>query len=144
MDDQTPRATTDDGADDREAPRRILVADDEHLVGRHTTSALKTLGFEVVGPAKNGAEAVKLAEREQPDMAILDIRMPEMDGLAAARELWQRFGTPVIILSAFSNERYLDQARKTGVFGYLIKPAMMDDLRVAIGVAWSRYRDSRD
>lgn len=125
-------------------PRRILVADDEHLVGRHTTSALKTLGFEVIGPAKNGAEAIALAEREKPEMAILDIRMPEMDGLAAARELWERYRMPVIILSAFSNDRYLDQARKTGVFGYLIKPAMMDDLRVSIGVAWSRFQDTRD
>lgn len=102
-------------------------------------SALKTLGFAVVGPAKNGREAIVLAAKEQPDLAILDIRMPEMDGLAAAREIWDRHQTPVIILSAFSNERYLEQACETGVFGYLIKPAMMDDLRVAIGVAWSRY-----
>ena len=124
-----------------ELPDRILVADDEHLVGRHTMSALKMLGFEVIGPAKNGAEAVSLVEREQPDLAILDIRMPDKSGLEAAREIWDRFQVPVVILSAFSNDRYLEQACKTGVFGYLIKPAMMDDLRVAIGVAWSRYLD---
>ena len=132
------------GGDAATMPKRVLVADDEHLVGRHTASALKTLGFEVIGPARNGQEALDLAETEKPDLAILDIRMPEMDGLAAARELWDKFQTPVIVLSAFSNDRYLDQARKTGVFGYLIKPAMMDDLRVAIGVAWSRFLDARN
>ncbi len=122
-------------------PRRVLVADDDRSVAQSLVKAIQQMGYELVGPATTGRAAVELAREQQPDIAILDIRMPDMDGLEAGRILWGEMGVPLIYLSAFSNPEYLQRAMDVGAFGYLIKPATLDDLRVHLGVAWARYRD---
>ncbi len=121
-------------------PKKVLVADDEHLVAVNLIENLKELGFEVVGPAANGEQAIAYAKEHRPDFALVDIRMPVMDGLAAASVLFCQMGIPVVILSAFSDPDYLEAGTKIGVFGYMIKPVTPDELRVNIAVAWSRFR----
>lgn len=118
--------------------RRILVADDEHLVAMGVASFLEQLGYEVCGPASDGTSALELARSDQPDIALLDIRMPGLDGLACAAMLWRELGIPSIILSAYSSTRYVEEAQKAGVFGYLLKPVTGEALRAAIGIAWVR------
>lgn len=121
------------------APGVVLVAEDEHLLARSLQNDLSELGFEVVGPARNGKEAVDLARQRRPDLALLDIRMPEMDGLAAAEVLFGEMGVPVVILSAYSDTCYVEAGARIGVFGYLLKPVGLDELRVTLAVAWSRF-----
>jgi AmiR/NasT family two-component response regulator len=123
-----------------ERPTRILVADDEHLVATDLALTLGELGYTVVGPAADGEAAVHLARLSVPDLALLDIQMPKRDGLSAAAELMKELGVPVVILSAYSDAENVDGAQKAGVFGYLVKPVQEDQLRVAIEVAWSRFR----
>lgn len=124
--------------------KRILIADDEHLIVSNLSDYLGGLGFEVVGPCADGEAAVQLALEEHPDMCLLDIRMPRLDGLAAARRIWNELGTPVVIISAFSDPDDVDQCADIGVFGYLLKPIDRDGLRVAVSVAWKRWQDVRE
>jgi response regulator NasT len=128
-----------DSSENPKLPGRVLVAEDEHLVAVHLMKSLKQLGIEIVGPAANGELAIDVARKEKPDLAILDIRMPQVDGIKAAEVLWNELQIPVVILSAFSDDRYIKAATDAGVFGYLLKPAMIEDLRAALAVAWSRY-----
>jgi len=123
-------------------PQRILVADDEHLVATGIAATLNALGHEVIGPAADGAQAIELCAQHRPDLALLDIRMPEVDGLAAAHEIYQRFAVPVVIFSAYSDPQYVESSQDVGVFGYILKPVSQDQLRVVISVAWGRYRDA--
>lgn len=130
-------------------PRRILLADDDHLVATGLASSVRSLGFEVVGPAPNGAMAVSLARTEAGgvgvDLAVLDIRMPVMSGVEAARSLWEEWSIPTVIASAYSDDEYVAQARESGgVFAYLLKPITTESLRVAISVAWSRSLAERE
>jgi response regulator NasT len=122
-------------------PARLLVADDEHLVATGLCSNLTELGYAVVGPAADGEEAIDLCRQNRPDLALLDIRMPKMDGLAAAEIIFKQMGIPVVILSAFSDPDYVDHANEVGVFGYMLKPVSLDQLRVNVAVAWGRYLD---
>jgi len=119
--------------------RKIIVGEDEHLLARNLCNELIALGYEVIGPAPNGRRVIELAAVERPDLALLDIRMPEMDGLAAGKLLYDEMKVPIVILSAYSDSHYVDTAASTGVFGYLLKPVNLDDLRVTLPVAWSRY-----
>lgn len=125
-------------------PKRILVADDEHLMATGLTSSLRGLGFEVVGPVASGSAAVEIADEEPIDMALLDIRMPGMDGIEAAEVLWNKHSLPTVIITAYSDDQYLRKAQQTGVFGYLLKPASAENLRVAISVAWARALEQQD
>jgi len=127
-----------------EHPSKILIADDEHLVASGLASNLKELGYLVIGPAADGDEAIKLSESMQPDIALLDIRMPKKDGLDAAEVLFQKMAIPVIIFSAYSDQEYVDAGTRVGVFGYMLKPVTQNQLRVNISVAWSRYLDSAE
>jgi AmiR/NasT family two-component response regulator len=120
-------------------PNRILVADDEHLIATDVAMTLAELGYTVVGPATDGVAAIEMAQFAAPDMALLDIQMPRCDGLSAARRIFEDFEVPVIVLSAYSDEEYIDSARAAGVFGYLVKPATASQLRAAIDIAWGRY-----
>ena len=120
-------------------PRRLLVAEDESLVARALTADLARLGFTVVGPAPNGQRAIELARLESPDMALMDIRMPVMDGLAASRVLFDELRIPVVILSAFSDDEYLQKSMHAGAFGYLLKPVNIEELRLTLAVAWGRF-----
>jgi response regulator NasT len=123
-------------------PARLLVADDEHLVASGVAVNLRELGYDVVGPAVDGDEAVALCRRHSPDMALLDIRMPKKDGLAAADIIFRSMGIPVMIFSAFSDPEYVTSGNRVGVFGYLLKPVTPDQMRVGISVAWGRFLDS--
>ncbi|MEI7657481.1 MAG: response regulator [Phycisphaerae bacterium] len=122
-------------------PSRILVADDEFLVAAQVTHDLATLGFVTVGPAVDGENALTIARATMPDLALLDVQMPKRDGIAVAREMFADLGIPVIIISAYSDPQTVDSARDSGVFGYLVKPASIDQLRAAIQVAWKRFCD---
>ena len=124
-------------------PERILVAEDELLLARSLKSDLEEMGYKVVGPASNGQTAIDLARAEKPDMALMDIRMPEVDGLAAADVLLHELDIPVVILSAYSDPPYLSAGAEMNVYGYLLKPVSMDELRVSLTVAWSRYLEQR-
>jgi response regulator NasT len=124
-------------------PKSILVAEDEHLLARSLSTDLVELGYTVVGPAPNGQVAVELARLHRPDMALLDIRMPVMDGLAAGQVLYAQMGIPVVILSAYSDPPYLQAGARLGVFGYLLKPVSLDELRVTLTVSWSRFLEQR-
>ncbi|MEX2671279.1 MAG: response regulator [Phycisphaeraceae bacterium] len=119
--------------------KRILIAEDEHLVAAALADSLTTLGYEVVGPVADGEQVVALAREQQPQLALLDIRMPRMDGLDAAAEL-NEMQIPVVIVSAYSDPEYLSRGANLGVFGYVLKPVTVEDLRVNIAVAWSRYQ----
>lgn len=120
-------------------PRRLLVAEDESLLARALAADLTRLGYTVIGPAPNGDKAVELARREAPDMALMDIRMPIMDGLAASHILFEELHVPVVFLSAYSDEDYLHQGMEVGAFGYLLKPVNLEELRLTLAIAWSRY-----
>jgi AmiR/NasT family two-component response regulator len=122
-------------------PSKILIADDEHLVASGLAVNLRELGYNVVGPASDGEEAVDLCRKHQPDMALLDIRMPRKDGLAAAEVIFQQLGIPVMIFSAYSDPQYVTAGNRVGVFGYLLKPVTQDQMRVGISVAWGRFMD---
>jgi len=117
----------------------ILVAEDEHLVAETLRAELEKLGYQVMGPVPNGQAAIEHARESRPNMALLDIRMPGVDGIEAARHLYEEFDVPVVILSAYSEQRDLEQLQAAGVFGYLLKPVSSDCLRVTLNVAWSRY-----
>jgi response regulator NasT len=120
-------------------PKRILVADDEHLVAAELTASLADLGYTTIGPAVDGHAAIELARTSTPDLALLDIRMPKVNGLEAAKALFKDLGIPVIILSAYSDPEYVENAMEAGVFAYLIKPAQRDQIRAAINIAWGRF-----
>jgi AmiR/NasT family two-component response regulator len=120
------------------APKRVLVADDEHLMATGLAGSLRTLDFEVVGPVASGEEALDIVADEPADLALVDIRMPGSDGLETAHRLWEERGIPSVIISAYADESYLARAQHPGVFGYLLKPVSSDNLRVGIHVAWSR------
>ena len=124
--------------------RRVLVADDEHLVATGICNSLTELGYTVVGPARDGHEAIELCRSDPPDLALLDIRMPNCDGLEAAAILFQQLHIPVVILTAYSDPDYVSTATESGVFGFLLKPASQDQLRVCLDIAWGRFREYLD
>ena len=123
---------------------RVLIADDEALHNLALTSQLETLGHQVVATASNGREAVDLARQTKPDLAFLDIRMPTMTGPEAAHEIASDRAIPMIILSAYSDARTVDEAIRAPVFHYLVKPVDPDDLAPAIAVAKARFEEWLD
>lgn len=123
---------------------RFLIADDEALHNLALTSQLEALGHEVIATASNGREAVELAREKAPDMAVLDIRMPIMTGPEAAHEIHRERPIPIIILSAYSDRRTVEEATRSPVFHYLVKPVDPDDLAPAIAVARARFGEWTD
>jgi response regulator NasT len=120
---------------------RVLIADDEALHNLALTSQLDTLGHQVVATAANGKEAVDLARECRPDIVFLDIRMPVMTGPEAAQRIAADRPVPIIILSAYSDNRTVDEATRSPIFHYLVKPVDPDDLAPAIAVARARFDD---
>jgi response regulator NasT len=120
---------------------RVLIADDEALHNLALSSQLDTLGHQVVATAGNGKEAVELAREFRPDIAFLDIRMPVMTGPEAAHQIAADRPIPIIILSAYSDTRTVDEATRSPIFHYLVKPVDPDDLAPAIAVARARFDD---
>ena len=123
---------------------RVLIADDEALHNLALTSQLESLGHQVVATATNGREAVELARESKPDLAFLDIRMPIMTGPEAAHEIHAERPVPIIILSAYSDARTVEEATRAPIFHYLVKPVDPDDLAPAIAVARARFDEWLD
>jgi response regulator NasT len=117
---------------------KILVAEDEALIRLDLVEMLQEAGYEVVAQASNGQEAINLNQKHNPDLAILDINMPVMDGLTAAELIVQ--STPVLMLTAFSQRELVDRANAAGVMAYILKPFTINDLIPAIEIAASRYQ----
>jgi AmiR/NasT family two-component response regulator len=117
---------------------RILVAEDEALIRLDLVEMLSEAGYEIVAQASNGAEAIELVEMHKPDLAIMDINMPIMDGLTAAEKIVN--STPVLMLTAFSQRDLVMKASEIGVMGYVVKPFTINDLIPAMEVATSRFR----
>jgi AmiR/NasT family two-component response regulator len=122
---------------------RIVIAEDEALIRLDLKETLESEGYEVVGAVGRGDEAVELVKELHPDLAILDIKMPGMDGIAAAREITGSRRAAVLILTAFSQRDLVEQARDAGAFSYLVKPFQTSDLVPAIEVALGRFADMR-
>ena len=120
---------------------RIIIADDEAVIRMGLRAMLEERGYAVVGEAAEGRRAVDLVEKLRPDLVFLDIKMPGLDGLAAAEQLIAAHRVPVIILTAYGDRALIDRAREAGVMGYLMKPLREADLEPAIQVALARYRD---
>jgi response regulator NasT len=120
---------------------RVLIAEDEALIRLDLAEMLAEEGYEVVGEAGDGETAVRLTEETHPDLVILDIKMPIMDGLAAAERIAQARLAPVVILTAFSQRELVERARQAGAMAYLVKPFQKSDLVPAIEVALSRFAE---
>jgi response regulator NasT len=123
------------------APRRVVIAEDEVLIRMDLAEMLGEEGYEVVGQAGDGARAVELAEELRPDLVILDVRMPVLDGIAAAEQIATRRIAPVVILTAFSQRDLVERARDAGAMAYLVKPFTKSDLVPAIEMAVSRFAE---
>lgn len=123
--------------------RTVVIAEDEAIVRLDLREILEEEGYEVLGEAGRGDEAVALVRKYQPDLVILDIKMPGMDGLAAAREISGNQETAVLILTAFSQRDLVDQARDAGALAYLVKPFQKEELLPAIEVAFGRFLELR-
>ncbi|MCX7687390.1 MAG: response regulator [Fimbriimonadales bacterium] len=121
---------------------RVVIADDEPIILLDLRQMLEELGISVVGEASDGRQAVEKVRQLKPDLAILDIKMPEMDGIEAARILHQERLAPVLILTAYSDRELIERAKQAGVYGYLVKPFKQADLMPAIEIALSRYHDT--
>ena len=118
--------------------KRILVAEDETLIRLDLVEMLTEAGYEVVAQATNGVEAIKFAEELKPDLSILDVKMPELDGISAAEKIINI--SPVLMLTAFSQRELVERARDAGVMAYVVKPFTISDLVPAIEIASSRYQ----
>ena len=122
-------------------PRRVLDAEDEALIRRDLAEMLKEEGYEVVGQAADGQEAVDMAEELGPDLVIMDVKMPRRDGIDAASEIAAKRIAPIVILTAFSQRDLVERARDAGAKAYLVKPFSINDLIPAIEVAVSRFNE---
>ena len=121
---------------------RILIADDESIIRMGLKSILQGLGHEVLA-ATNGREALEMARRHRPDLAILDIKMPFTDGLQAAKTLARTQPMPILLLTAFSEQDLIEKATELPIHGYLIKPVKPEELSAAITIAYKRFKDSQ-
>ena len=120
---------------------RVVIAEDEAVIRLDLKEILEEEGYEVVGETGRGDEAVELVRLHGPDLAILDIRMPGMDGLAAAREIAGERRAAVLILTAFSQRNLIEEARDAGALAYLVKPFQTSELIPAIEVALGRFHE---
>lgn len=134
----TRNAVSDDGAG---PVRRVLVAEDEALIRLDLVEMLREEGYDVVGEARDGQEAVDLTNELRPDLVIMDIKMPRRDGIDAATEIAAARLAPVIMLTAFSQRELVDRARDAGAMAYLVKPFAKADLVPAIEVATTRFAE---
>ncbi len=120
---------------------RIVIADDEPIIRLDLRKTLENMGHQVVGESGDGAKAVDAARELKPDIVILDIKMPEMDGIDAAKIITTEGISPVLLLTAYSQKDLVDRAKDAGVFAYLVKPFKEADLLPAMEIAISRYEE---
>ena len=122
---------------------RVVIADDEPIIRMDLREMLTNLGYLVVGEASDGMSAVNLARELRPDIVIMDIKMPDLDGIDAARILTQERIAPVLLLTAYSQSELVERAKEAGVVGYIVKPIRESDLAPAIEVALARFAELR-
>ncbi len=119
-------------------PLRVIVAEDESIIRMDIVETLTENGFEVVAEADNGEDAVKLANELKPNLMVMDVKMPKMDGISAAEEV-SKIGIPVVLLTAFSQAELVQRATEAGAMAYIVKPFTPNDLLPAIAIAVSRH-----
>jgi response regulator NasT len=122
-------------------PHRVLIAEDEALIRMDLAEMLAEEGYDVVGQAADGAEAVRLARELRPDLVVLDVKMPVLDGISAAERIAEERIAPVVILTAFSQRDLVERARQAGAMAYVVKPFSAQDLVPAIEMAVSRFAE---
>ena len=120
---------------------RIVVAEDEALIRLDLAEMLAELGYDVVGQASDGEQAVALVHEHRPDVVIMDVKMPVLDGLSAAEQIGKDRIAPVIMLTAFSQKELVERARDAGVMAYIVKPFTQADLAPAVDIATSRWAE---
>jgi AmiR/NasT family two-component response regulator len=120
---------------------RVLIADDEAIIRMGLRTMLEEMGHQVVGMAADGPSAVKLAAKEKPDLAILDIKMPDMDGLEVAEAITTKRRIPILVLTAYSDRELVERAKELAVLAYLVKPVKEADLGLAIELAMARFEE---
>lgn len=122
------------------AKTRVIVAEDESLIRIDIVEILRDNGFDVVGEAADGEKAVALAEELRPDIVVMDVKMPLLDGISAAEILAKRHIAPVVLLTAFSQRELVERAAEAGALAYVVKPFTPNDLIPAIDIALTRYQ----
>ena len=120
---------------------RILIAEDETIIRLDLRALLEKAGFDVCGEAKDGEEAVTLARTLEPDLVLLDVKMPKLDGIDAARSILEERPIPIVMVTAYGEEELVSRAVEAGVFGYLVKPFRETDLLPAIATARARHEE---
>ncbi|MBI5029992.1 MAG: response regulator [Chloroflexi bacterium] len=123
---------------------RVIIADDESVIRTDLREMLTSLGYLVVGDVGDGQSAVNLARELKPDVVIMDIKMPNMDGIEAARLLTQEKIAPVLLLTAYSQRDLVDRAKEAGVVGYLVKPFREQEIVPAVDIALARFQEFRE
>ncbi len=140
-------ATSAPGADDAQdreggaGRTRVVVAEDEALIRLDLAEMLGEAGYDVVDQVGDGAAAVEAVREHRPDLVIMDVKMPKLDGISAAEEIGRERIAPVVMLTAFSDRELVERARDAGVMAYVVKPFTIDDLRPAIDIARSRWAE---
>ncbi len=124
-----------------DAKLRIVIADDETIIRIDLKNMLEALGYDVVAEAGDGLEALEAVRTHKPDLVILDVKMPNMDGIDAARIITEEKLGPVMLLTAYYDEELIDRAKDAGVFAYLVKPFKEPDLSPNIEIALARYKE---
>jgi len=125
------------------ASTKVLIADDDPIILLDLKQMLESLGYEVIGEAGDGKQAFELAQKLTPDICVLDVKMPVMDGIDAASQIADAGIAPVILLTAYSDRELVERANEAGVFGYLVKPFKPNDLPPAIEVAKGRFETNK-
>jgi two-component system, response regulator PdtaR len=120
---------------------RVVVAEDEALIRLDLVEMLTEAGYEVVGQAGDGEAAILITEKEKPDLVVMDVKMPKLDGISAAERIANQRIAPVVILTAFSQRDLVERARDAGAMAYLTKPFTIEDLMPAIELAVSRFQE---
>ena len=123
---------------------RILIAEDETIIRLDLRTLLEHAGFDVCAEAKDGEEAVELARSAEPDVAVLDVKMPRLDGIEAARRILEERPIPIVMLTAYGQDELVSRAVEAGVFGYLVKPFREQDLLPAIAAARARHDELQE
>lgn len=129
-----------DENDTQQTKRRVVVAEDESLIRLDIVEILKENGFDVVGEAGDGEEAVALVKEHKPDLVVMDVKMPKLDGISAAEQINREHLAPVVLLTAFSQRELVERASEAGALAYVVKPFTPADLLPAIEIALSRFQ----
>ena len=120
---------------------RVLVAEDDFIVSKEITRALKKIGYKQIGMASDGEEAIEMTQKLRPDIILMDIKMPKLDGLRAAAKIQESCPTPVVVLTAHESQAMVKKASKMGVSSFLTKPPKVNEIERAVIIALARHKD---